>query len=139
MSKKYRQPGYQDRPDREERPRKQPRRIREGPRSPVMPGFRQVMRCATCGTKLSIALSDITTTSQCLKCQADLHSCRHCVFFDPASRFECTQPITKRIPRKDAANTCTLFEARTTVEKETTSGQPRTVDPREAFERLFKK
>lgn len=140
MSRKYRQPGYQDE-QRENRPQTQGRQrtSREGPKSPVMPGFRQVLRCAMCGVNLPASFTDVTFTTQCPKCGADLHTCKNCVFFDPASRFECSQPIAERISKKDERNTCTYFEARTTVEKETTSTTQRPLDPREAFERLFKK
>lgn len=140
MSRKYRQPGYQDRgSNREERARFEPRPMREGPRSPLMPGFHQVLRCALCGATLPPDFTEVTVSSQCPKCGADLHSCKNCVFFDPASRFECTQPITERIARKDVSNNCEFFEARTAVEKQTTSAEQRPLDPREAFERLFKK
>ena len=83
---------------------------------------------------------DITFASQCPRCKADLHSCKHCVYFDTASRFECSQPVLVRIVRKDGGNQCEFFVVRKTVEKETTSGTARpSLDPREAFERLFKK
>lgn len=140
MSRKYRQPGYQDNDrQREERPRYQPKTSREGPRSPVMPGFHQVLRCAMCGATLPPNFTDITVSSQCPKCGAALHTCKNCVFFDPAGRYECTQPIPERIAPKDARNTCEFFEARTAVEKETTSITQPPLDPREAFERLFRK
>jgi hypothetical protein len=72
----------------------------------------------------------------CTKCRTDLHACVQCVSFDPASRFECQQPIPARITPKTARNTCTLFSPRTTVERETTT--PRTDDARKAFDDLFK-
>lgn len=149
MSRKYRQRGYQDDPDRDrDRPRKArgpspsgPRVPREGPRSPRMMGFQEVMRCAMCGASLPRQFEDIEVDSSCPKCGAGLHTCRNCVFFDTSSRFECTQPIPERVARKDLGNKCTLFEARTRVEKQTTSASdPKpALDPREAFERLFKK
>jgi hypothetical protein len=42
-----------------------------------------------------------------------------------------------RIVNKNANNTCELFEARTIVERETSSGAP--TDARQAFAKLFKK
>lgn len=141
MSKKYRQPGYQDNEGRDKKSRSGGRRRGrgEGPRSPQMTGFHNVIRCSACGATLPPSFSEITSGSRCPKCEADLHSCRNCVFFDPASRFQCTQPVSERIARKDAGNSCEYFEIRTRVEKETTSSAPQPVDPREAFERLFKK
>jgi hypothetical protein len=46
------------------------------------------------------------------------------------------QSITARISPKDAFNTCGLFEARATVERET--GSVRQTTARSAFDDLFK-
>jgi hypothetical protein len=46
------------------------------------------------------------------------------------------QPIPARVTPKGGRNGCTLFEPRTTVERETTT--PRPDDARKAFDDLFK-
>jgi hypothetical protein len=142
--RKYRQAGYQDN-DRErparpaQRPAPEPgapagaRRLsRDAPKAINMPGYREVVRCATCGTLVTGVVSAL---SQCSKCSADLHACAQCGSFDPGSRFECMQTISARITPKNARNSCTLYSARTTVERETTT--PRTDDARKAFDDLF--
>jgi len=140
MSQKYRQDGYQDGSEgRQKSRRSQPRPSREGPRSPKMPGFHEVRRCAMCGVQLSRSFSEIEFSSQCPKCSAALHSCKNCVFLDPAQRFECSQEIPERISGKDVKNECQYFEGRTTVEKMTGSGSQKPQDARDAFENLFKK
>lgn len=102
-----------------------------------MPGRRTVSRCSQCGTVLQ---TSVDPASKCPKCGFELHSCKQCTYFDPANRFECTQPIPERIPRKDAANQCTFYSIRVMVEKETsTPGPVRANDARKAFEDLFKK
>src|SRR5688572_33496933 len=122
MCAKYRQRGYQDddrekRPPRQDgqrpgqaRPEREPgapagaRRISsEGARNPNMPGFRQVARCARCGTFVD---GEILSLSKCPKCSTHLRSCSQCVSFDPSARWECTQAITARVSPKDAANDC---------------------------------
>lgn len=137
--RKYRQRGYMD-SDREpqrskpqSRPQSKPQ-DREGPRSPRMMAFSETLKCAACGAKIS---ANVGADSTCPKCNADLHSCRQCNYFDPAARFECNKPITARIMSKQARNTCELFEARTVVERETSTGPPK--DARQAFANLFKK
>ncbi len=138
--RKYRQPGYQDRrqePQKKsaERPAKKDNTF--GPRPIQMPGTRTVSRCAQCGTLLQTLVEPI---SQCPKCGFELHSCKQCTYFDPSSRFECTQPIPERIPRKDVRNECTFYSMRVAVEKETsTPASLRPSDARQAFENLFKK
>jgi hypothetical protein len=79
-------------------------------------------------------------SGQCAHCGAAVHSCKQCAYFDTSARYECQQPISERIARKDAANECTFFSLRVRVERETTSaGVSRPEDARKAFERLFKK
>jgi len=107
-----------------------------GPRAIQMPGRRNVSRCSQCGTVLQILTEPL---GQCPKCGFELHSCKQCSYFDPSSRFECTQPIPERIPRKDVRNHCTFYSIRVMVEKETSASSVRTDDARKAFENLFKK
>lgn len=140
MERKYKQRGYMDRggneAKHESREEERPRNMVGGPRSVMMPGTREVSRCAQCGALIQ---SLAEPTGQCGKCGATLHACKQCTYFDPGSRLECRQPIPERIARKDAANNCTFFAIKVTVEKETTSGGARTDDARRAFENLFKK
>ena len=143
---KYRQHGYQDR-DRDdsrkgsgERPSSTPPPSKRadntfGPRPVNLPGTRAVSRCTQCGTVLPNPPAE-----NCPKCAFDLHSCKQCMYFDPGSRFECTQPILAKIPKKDTRNDCSFYEIRVTREKETsTPAGTAPVSARQAFENLFKK
>jgi hypothetical protein len=136
MERKYRQRGYQDSSRDRERPQPKtgPRPEQFGPKTPAMPGKREVLRCASCALILP---AGIDLQGRCPKCGFELHSCKQCSFFDTAARFECTQPITARIPKKDVQNHCNFFSPRTTVERETSSSRP--LDARQAFENLFRK
>ena len=112
-----------------------------------MMGYREVARCARCGTLVD---AQILSLSTCPKCQQHLRSCVQCAHFDPSARFECSRPISARLSPKDAANECALFEARTSWERETTaagspppagSSQPSSApasSARKAFDDLFK-
>ena len=139
--RKYRHRGYMDN-DREpqrSQPQSKPQgsqapRDREGPRSPRMMAFGEKVKCASCSVKIA---TSINLASTCPTCHADLHTCRQCNYFDPAARFECRKPITAKIVNKNAKNMCELFEPRTIVERETSSGAP--TDARQAFKNLFKK
>ena len=137
--RKYRQPGYMDRNE-EPQKRSGPPAVKRdntfGPRPLQMAATRSVSRCAQCGTVLQAFTEPV---GQCPKCGFELHSCKQCTNFDPASRFECTQPIPERIPRKDAKNGCTFYSMRVMVEKETSASATRVDDARKAFENLFKK
>jgi len=112
-----------------------------------MMGYREVARCARCGTLVD---AQILSRSTCPKCQQDLRTCVQCTHFDPAARFECARPVPARVAPKDVANTCTLFEARTSWERETTAAGPAppsgtgptssapASNARKAFDDLFK-
>ena len=159
--RKYRQRGYQD-DDRDRqrpppsdatarpaqgRPERAPgapagaRRISsEGAKNPRMPGFREVARCARCGTLVD---SQIFSRSKCTKCGQDLRSCAQCVHFDPGARFECTQPITARVSPKDVANDCPFFtrRGRTGSAKPRRRSASKPSEPsgaKKAFDDLFK-
>jgi hypothetical protein len=159
--RKYRQRGYQDVP--RERDRGQPRgpggddasrprpertpgapagarRISsEGAKNPNMPGYRQVARCARCG---SLVDGQIFSKSRCGKCGQDLRACAQCFHFDPSARFECTETIPARVSPKDVANECPFYVPRTSWERETSSAASQNpTEPsgaRKAFDDLFK-
>ena len=99
-----------------------------------MMAFGETVKCAACAAKTP---PNIVSDSSCAKCNADLHTCRQCTYFDPGARLECRKPITARIVNKNARNTCELFLPRTVVERQTSSGAP--TDARQAFAKLFKK
>jgi predicted RNA-binding Zn-ribbon protein involved in translation (DUF1610 family) len=137
--RKYNQRGYMEsnRESQQPKPQSKPQskpQDREGPRSPRMMAFGETLKCAACGAK---APPNINVDSSCPKCNADLHSCRQCTYFDPGARFECSKSIAARIVNKHARNTCELFAARIVIERETSSGPP--TDARQAFAKLFKK
>jgi len=137
--RKYRQRGYQDSgaPAEKKSFEKPAKKDTFGPRPLQMPGARDVSRCAQCGTLLT-TLGE--SPERCPKCGFELHSCKQCMYFDPSSHFECLQPVTVRVARKDAKNDCTYYAIRVTREKETTTPvTAKPMDARQAFENLFKK
>ena len=141
--RKYRQRGYRDEP-REPRSEQRPAAKKEyaprgqpptAPKTFNMPGFREVVRCRGCGNELTIAAA-WAPDGRCARCAADLHACAQCLHFDTGAPFECQQQIPARVSPKDTRNTCTVFEPRTTVERETKSAPP--ASARQAFDDLFK-
>src|SRR5262249_41041402 len=94
--RKYQQRGYMESDRESQRPKPQSKstnpKDREGPRSPRMMAFGEAVKCAACGVKVP---TSIKAETSCPKCNADLHTCRQCTYFDPGARFECRKPITK--------------------------------------------
>jgi hypothetical protein len=147
--RKYRQRGYQDedRPrDRPQGPRPEPPESRapgrllqsaSGPRTPNLMASHEVFRCARCGNLLALP---VAPDGRCARCGVDLHSCVNCVSFDTSARWECSQQgLTARVSPKDERNECSLFSARTTIERQTgTPAAPGQPSARKAFDDLFK-
>ncbi|MBI1748541.1 MAG: hypothetical protein HYR55_18430 [Acidobacteria bacterium] len=139
MSRKYGQKGYMSGSEETKpRPIKKASDGARTVRSPTMPGFREVFRCALCGTSIRVQIG-VTEESQCPKCKSDLHSCKNCLHFDPSRHLECTQAIPARIVKKDLRNACALFTVRKSVEKEASESLSKIEDARAAFDRLFRK
>src|SRR5436190_15360525 len=149
--RKYRQRGYQDDPrDREKRTgapaAKKPQerapgrqlQSASGPKTPNLMASHEVFRCARCGNRLALP---VEAEGRCGKCGVELHSCIQCASFDTSARFECTQELTARVSPKDEKNSCALFAARTTIERQTSTPaaeSPETNTARRAFDDLFK-
>lgn len=148
--RKYRQRGYQDNDrDRSGPPRPsddRPRPPREPgkpagvktdrvPRAYNVPAFEQTIKCARCGQEIA---GYSAVDAVCSHCGTALHSCVQCASFDPGSRFECMQPVTARVSPKDTANTCTLFDPRVQVQRQTGSTREGPVSAKDAFDKLFK-
>ncbi|MEP7353556.1 MAG: hypothetical protein ABI824_10035 [Acidobacteriota bacterium] len=122
-----------------------------GPRLPRLVQAVTASRCFNCTTQLAVG-SDFP--ANCPKCQAALHCCKQCSYFEPSTRFQCLKPIPVRISPKDQANTCDAFKPRITVARDTASAPPPVTmsnatahvqeprnasDARTAFDNLFKK
>jgi len=80
----------------------------------------------------------ISRRENCAQCNADLHCCRHCRFFDPGKNNQCAETQAEWVSDKERANFCDYFEPRTTIDlvNRTRSGPE---DTRKRFDSLFKK
>ncbi|HEY2152861.1 MAG TPA: hypothetical protein VGH34_18770 [Vicinamibacterales bacterium] len=152
--RKYRQRGYQDEPrSREPKGPSTPKPPQErapgrllqdpaGPKTPNLMAAHEVFRCTRCGNRLAVP---VELDACCSKCGVAIHSCIQCQSFDTSERWECTQAakLSARVAPKDERNSCTLFAARTTIERQTgtppsnaSSGPSNSA--KQAFDDLFK-
>ena len=139
--RKYRHRGYMDSGDRDKPRRRGPRPDRNDG-APRGRGIDQdkavVFACRNCNEKRRDP-EEIRFDTTCSQCGADLHSCAQCTYFDGSARFECTQPISVRIPDKKKRNTCTIYAPAKTIDLTGSRGTATPDDARAAFDRLFKK
>jgi hypothetical protein len=135
MSRKYRQPGYQD-VDRERRPKPPPRE--KGAAARVETRFEVTTRCNNCAAEIYVT-GQIQVTDKCRNCGTDLHTCRNCLNFDPSARNECIKPVEVRVTNKSANNLCPFFQPKFLVEKKGSDIASKTNGHRQAFLDLFRK
>src|SRR2546422_7736271 len=124
--RKYRQRGYMDtnRPEHKPERNGDDRPRQPGPRPPIdvtgprLPRLVQAVTAARCYNCATLLPNGTDFNGNCPKCSAALHCCKQCAHFEPSTRFQCLKPIPARIPVKDKANECTLFEPRVTVARD---------------------
>jgi hypothetical protein len=109
--------------------------------------------CYRCGTTLRID-GPVGRRTTCPECDADLHACINCKFYDASSAHECREPHAEHYLDKEASNACDLFllgdgASRRRGSAKAAKDQLRALfgeapaaaeeDPRDALEALFRK
>jgi len=136
MSRKYKSKGYMEDDD----DRQKSRRKQSGPfvKGRVETSYKRTIRCVECSSSVQF-IDELGTTDTCKNCDADLHTCRNCKFFDPGLPNECMQPIETRIEKKSTRNLCTRFKPKVLIEKAVEGKkEKKTNNARQAFDDLFK-
>ena len=91
--------------------------------------------CFVCKTEL-IFQDSIPRRAECSKCNADVHCCRNCEFYDQKAYNECHETSADPVREKDRSNFCGFFKPGA---KTGPSGVKTQEDIRKAAESLFKK
>ena len=95
--------------------------------------------CFNCGHPIQL-LSGATVLKKdvCPSCDADLHCCKNCRFFDPSVHNECRETQAEWVRYKDKGNYCDYFVPSThitLVKKSSASGD----NAKKRWDSLFKK
>jgi hypothetical protein len=95
------------------------------------------MTCGQCGAAIALASGHrVGMRDTCPQCDADLHACRNCSFYDPGAHHECRENQAEWVRDKDRNNRCDYFAPRGGAgrgAKEAGGG-----DARAGFDALFK-
>lgn len=91
--------------------------------------------CHACGVKNETG-ERVGRRDVCRQCDADLHVCLNCEFYDPTAYNECREPQAERVLEKDRANFCDYF---TPAGMETAKTDRPKDDAKKKLEELFKK
>ena len=70
------------------------------------------MLCYQCKTENKI-LDRVGRRDTCAKCDADLHVCKNCNFYDVSAYNECKEPSAERVLDKTKSNFCDYFTPET--------------------------
>ncbi len=92
------------------------------------------MKCARCGA--SLPPPPYYRRDTCPACDADLHACVQCVFFDSGAYNSCREPQAERQVDKERANVCDYYRPADRTGSE--SPDPKAA-AKAALDRLFKK
>lgn len=64
------------------------------------------LKCWKCGASLQDIPLPFSRYAKCKSCQADLHVCRMCEFYDRTVSKMCREPIAEEVKDKQRANFC---------------------------------
>ena len=67
-------------------------------------------RCWRCGTQLTEDLLPVRRAELCPACNADLHVCKMCGFFNPSVADACEETIATAVSNKERSNYCEYFK-----------------------------
>jgi hypothetical protein len=67
-------------------------------------------RCWRCGTQLTEDLLPVRRAEVCMVCNADLHVCKMCGFFNPSLADACAETIATAVSNKERSNYCEYFK-----------------------------
>ncbi|MGE0482979.1 MAG: hypothetical protein AB7Q81_02470 [Gammaproteobacteria bacterium] len=67
--------------------------------------------CWRCGARIDDALFPLRREEVCAACNADLHVCKQCRFFNARVSDGCDEPLAGGVSNKERANFCDYFTA----------------------------
>ncbi|MGA8185577.1 MAG: hypothetical protein WB819_18275 [Terriglobia bacterium] len=77
------------------------------------------------------------TRDTCPNCDADLHCCRNCRFYDPGKHNECAETQAEWVRDKEASNYCGYFQPNPVL-LASGSGPGKQDDAKKRFDSLFR-
>ena len=94
-------------------------------------------RCQACGREV-VVLGVIGRRDTCAGCDADLHACRQCEFYDVHAANQCREPSADKVADKEGGNFCDFFRL-STREPEVRAATDPAAEARQRLEDLFRK
>lgn len=92
------------------------------------------MVCWRCKKNVS-SVETFSRRSVCPHCNADLHVCKACAFYEVGAQYDCHETVDECVTDKERANFCDYFLAKTNVPADAQNGTQK--KSRAAFDALF--
>jgi len=92
--------------------------------------------CYRCGNEVEVGRT-VGRTEACPHCDADLHCCLNCTFYDKTAHHECHEPQAEPVGDKEKGNFCDYFVFKES--KETRASDDKSPTAREKLDKLFRK
>ncbi len=95
--------------------------------------------CWKCGRGIELAPgARVASRDACPQCDADLHSCRNCKFYDPSKNNQCAEPQAEWVREKGAANYCDYFSPNPVLLAQGKRSSSPAENAKKKFDSLFK-
>lgn len=91
------------------------------------------MICWKC--KKEIGELQVSRTTECPECRADLHVCKACKFYAPGSHYDCKETLEDPVSDKERGNFCDFFKYKAV--SGTGEADNKAAAARNAFDALF--
>lgn len=95
----------------------------------------EIPACWRCGHSLEELSLPLGRVDECPGCRSQLHVCRMCVFFDPATIKQCREDDADEVMEKERANFCEYFQVNFNAFDESIAAADR--DASEQLQQLF--
>lgn len=93
------------------------------------------MICWKC--KKEIEVSQISRSTECPLCHADLHVCKGCRHYSSGSHYDCKETVDELVTDKEKSNFCDFFQVNTSLAAGNNSSTSKADDAKKAFAALF--
>ena len=97
-----------------------------------------IFSCWKCGESVQLSSGGrVSSRDTCPRCNADLHSCRNCTFYDPGKNNQCSEPQAEWVRDKEAANYCDYYRPNPALTRGSRATSP-AENAKKKFDSLFK-
>jgi len=98
-----------------------------------------LFNCWKCGERIEYPTgSRVGRRDTCSKCDADLHSCCNCQFYDRSKNNQCSEPQAEWVCDKEGANLCDYYSPNPVLMAQGERPASKTDDAKNNFDLLFR-